>query len=198
MCFFLGAAAAGAAGAAGSMAGIGTAISAITSLATIPLSIMQAQAQQDAQMEAYRREVEHRNKQFEESQKTLNQQVAQQQAALNSERDKAQGEKARAAMDAYAAESRATASAAESGVVGLSVEHMVGSIRGELGRFNSTIDYNAKVAEHNTVNELKMAQRGQQARVNSIPIPVKPKFNMGLEIGSAVLSGLGGFAKAIA
>lgn len=201
MCFFLGAGlaagAAGAATAATSSIGIGTALSAITSLASIPLSIMQSQAQHAAAMAEYNEKVRYRQEQYEQSQKTLNQTVAQQSAALESEKGKAQGELADQAIEAYAAESRATAAAAESGIVGLSVDNLIGDIRGKAGRFKNRVSYNAKVAQYNTENELKMAQRGQQARVNEIPIPVKPRYNAGLEIGAAVVSGLGGFASAI-
>jgi hypothetical protein len=171
-------------------------LAALSAIASTGIGIMQAQAQNDAAQAEYEEKVRFRNEQFVESQKTLNLQVAQQQAALNSETDKAQGEKADVAIEAYQTISRARVSAAESGVVGLSVDNLVSSIKGEAGRFNNRVDYNTKVAGQNADNELKNAKRGAQARLTSIPIPSKPKFNTGLQIGAAVVSGLGQFASA--
>ena len=185
MCLFLGAAA----GAAG--AGMSTAIGAVMGIAQMGLGIMQAQAGQSAAMADYQNKVAYRREQETQAQKTLNLQVAQQQAALESQKGKAQGEKADVAIEGYAAQSRIAASAAESGVVGLSVEALLGDAAGRAGRFNNRVDYNSSVGVANAYNELKMAQRGGGARLAEIPIPVKPRFNMGLEIGSAVLSGLG-------
>ena len=184
MCLFLGAA-------AGAMGGIGTAISAVSTIAGIGMQIMQAGAANQAAQAQYQNEVAHRRQQEVQAQKTLNLQVSQQQMALESEKDKAQGAKAEMAIEGYAAESRAITSAAESGIVGFSLENLIGDIRGRTGRALGKTDYNAAVATANAGNELKMAQRGMGARLAEIPIPVKPRFNMGLEIGSAVVSGLG-------
>lgn len=186
MCLFLGAAA----GAAGAMGGMTTAISGIMGIAQMGIGIMQANAQNQAIAADYQEKVRFRNEQYQQAQKTLNEQVAQQSAALESEKDKAQGEKAEASIRAYAAADRAQTGAAESGIVGLSVDSLVGSIHAEAGRFNNRIDYNAKVAGYNAGNELKMAKRGAQARLAEIPIPAKPKFNTGLQIATAALSGL--------
>lgn len=194
MCLFLGAAAGAAAGAAstGLSAGIGT----IMGVAQMGLGIMAAQQQHAAAMQQYQEQVRFRQEQQVQAQKTLNQQVSQQQAAYTSEIGKAQGEKATAAMDAYAAESRAAAAAAESGVVGMSVQNMIADVRGDAGRFMNTIDYNAEMATWNTKNELKMAQRGAQARVAEIPIPTKPSFGpAAVQMGSAIVSGLGTMMK---
>jgi len=186
MCLFLGAAAGAAAGAA---SGIG-ALSAVMGIAQMGIGIMQAQAQNQAIAADYAEKVRFRNEQYQQAQKTLNEQVAQQSAALESEKGKAQGEKAEAAIKGYAAVSTAQTGAAESGVVGLSVQNLVGSIYAEQGRFNNRVDYNSNVATYNANNELKMAKRGSQARLAEIPIPVKPKFNTGLQIATAALSGL--------
>lgn len=191
MCLF--AAAPAAAAAAGTAASVGssiTALSAIMGMAQFGIGLMQAQAQNAALAADYQEKVRFRNEQYEQAQKTLNEQVAQQQAALESEKDKAQGEKAAAAIEGYAAASRAQVGAAESGVVGLSVDHLIGSIHAEEGRFQNRLDYNAKVGTFNAQNELRMAKRGSQARLAEIPIPVRPKFNTGLQIATAALSGL--------
>jgi len=180
---------AGLAGAAG--AGMSGALGAVMGIAQMGLGIMQAQAGQAAAMADYQNKLQYRREQEKQAQKTLNLQVAQQQAALESQKDKAQGEKADVAIEGYAAQSRIATSAAESGVVGLSVDALLGDAAGRAGRFNNRVDYNAKVGTLNAQNELKMAQRGGGARLAEIPIPVKPRFNMGLEIGAAVLSGLG-------
>jgi hypothetical protein len=166
-------------------------IAALTAVASTGLGIAQASAAAQAQAAEYKNQIQYRQEQETQAQKTLNMQVAMQQAALESEKDKAQGEKADAAIEGYAAVSRAKTGAAESGIVGLSVDHLIGAMQGQTGRFNNRIDYNAKVATQNAGNELKMARRGAQARLAEIPIPVKPRFNMGLEIGSAVVSGIG-------
>ena len=186
MCLFLGAAA----GAAGAAAGGISAISAVMGIAQMGIGIMQAQAQNAAIAADYQEKVRFRNEQYVQAQKTLNEQVAQQSAALESEKNKAQGEKAEAAIKGYAAESRAQTGAAESGTVGLSVDALIGSVRGEQARFTNKVDYNAKVATYNAGNELKMAKRGAQARLAEIPSPAKPKFNTGLQIATAALSGL--------
>lgn len=187
MCFFLPAVGAAAAGAS---AGIGTALSLVSTVAGFGIQIAQASAAQSAAMAEYNNQVEYRRRQEEQAQKTLNLQVAQQQAALESEKGKAQGEKADIAIEGYAAKSRASAAAAESGIVGLSVANLMGDIEGRIARAEGKIDYNAKVGFYNAKNELKMAQRGHGARLAEIPIPVKPRFNMGLEIAAAGVSAL--------
>jgi len=174
----------------GAVGGLAGAMSAITGIASIGVGIMQAQAANQAAAADYQERVRFRNEQFVQAQKTLNEQVSQQAAALESEKGKAQGEKADASIQAYAAESRALTGAAESGVVGLSVNNLVGSLYAENARFQNKIDYNAKTAGYNAANELKMAKRGSQARLAEIPIPAKPRFNTGLQIASATLSGL--------
>jgi len=193
MCLFLPAAAAGAAAttAAASAASSITAMSAIMGVAQFGISMAQSQAQNQALAADYAEKVRFRNEQYKQAQKTLNEQVSQQQAALESQKDKAQGEKADAAIRGYAAASRAQTGAAESGIVGLSVDHLVGSVYAEQGRFANRVDYNSKVATANAGNELRMAQRGAQARLAEIPIPSKPRFNTGLQIATAALSGMG-------
>jgi hypothetical protein len=186
MCLFLGAAAGALGGAAGGI----SALSAVMGIAQMGIGIMQANAQNQAIAADYQEKVRFRNEQYTQAQKTLNEQVAQQSAALESEKAKAQGEKAEASIKGYAAESRAMTGAAESGIVGLSVDALVGSIRSEEARFTNKVDYNSKVAGYNAGNELKMAKRGAQARLAEIPIPAKPKFNTGLQIATAALSGL--------
>ena len=171
-------------------AGMAGAMSAITGIASIGVGIMQAAAANQAAAQQYQDQVRYRQEQEVQAQKTLNEQVSQQQSALESEKGKAQGEMADAAIEAYAAESRAMTGAAESGIVGLSVNNLIGSLRGEQARFNSKVQYNAKVGTQNAENELRMAQRTGRARLAEIPIPTKPKFNSGLQIATAVLSGL--------
>lgn len=178
------------------MGGISSALTAVTSIASIGIGIMQSNAQNQAAAAQYKNQVEYIRRQEEQTQKTLNLQVAEQRAQYNSDLDKAQGEKADAAISAYKAKSKASAAAAESGVVGLSVDNLIGDIEGEAWRYNARNDYNAKVAYQQGNASLKNAQRTGAARIASMEIPVKPKFNTGLQIGSAVLSGLGGLAGA--
>jgi len=168
-----------------------TAMSAVMGIATAGVGIMQSFAQNAAASADYQEKVRFRNEQYVQAQKTLNEQVAQQSMALESEKGKAQGEKAEASIKGYAAVSRAQTGAAESGIVGLSVDALIGSIQGEQARFTNKIDYNSDVATANAGNSLKMAKRGAQARLAEIPIPVKPKFNVGLQIATAALSGFG-------
>ena len=192
MCIFMaaGAAAAGAAGTA--TAGIGSALGMVMGVAQMGIGIMQAQQQQEAAMQQYQEQVRYRNQQAEENQKTLLQQTANQSDAHNSQIAQAQGEKAEASIEGYAAESRASAAAAESGIVGLSVKNLMADIRGKEGRFQSKIDYNSKVAYHNNMGELKMAQRGAQARFHEIPIPQKPSSGpFMLQAASSIVSGVG-------
>jgi len=179
----------------GAAAGAGSALSAITTVASIGIGIAQAMAANAAAQAEYQNQVQWRKQQEIQAQKTLNLQVAQQQQALESQKDKAQGAKAEYAIEGYAAKSRAQAISAESGVVGLSVDNLIGDITARTARATGKIDYNAAVAGVNANNELKMAQRGLGARLAEIPIPVKPKFNMGLAIASNVVSGLSGLAK---
>lgn len=190
MCVIAGAAAAGA------MGGLSGAMTAITSIAGIGMSIMQANAQNQAAAAQYRNQVEYIKRQEVQTQKTLNQQVAQQALQSQSDTAKLQGEKADTSIRAYKAASRASAAAAESGVVGLSVDNLIGDIWGEAGRHENRIDYNAKVGRGQANMQLKMAQRSGAARIASMEIPVRPKFNTGLQVGSAVLSGLSGLAGA--
>lgn len=188
----MGAAAAG----AGAMGGLSGVMTAVTSIAGIGMSIMQANAQNQAAAAQYRNQVEYIKRQEIQTQKTLNLQVAEQRAQYNSDIAKAQGEKAETRIRAYKAESRASAAAAESGVTGLSVDNLIGDIWGEAGRFENKVDFNAKVAHQQGSSSLKNAQRQGAARIASMEIPVRPKFNTGLQVGSAVLSGLGGLAGA--
>ena len=187
---------AGAAAGAGMMGGMSAALTAVTSIAGIGMSIMQANAQNQAAAAQYKNQVEYIKRQEVQTQKTLNLQVAEQRAQYNSDLDKAQGEKADVAINAYKQKSKASAAAAESGVVGLSVDNLSGDIEGEAWRYNARNDYNAKIAHQQGTASLKNAQRTGAARIASMEIPVKPKFNTGLQIGSAVLSGLGGLAGA--
>ena len=87
--------------------------------------------------------------------------------------------------------------AAESGVVGLSVANLEGSIQGELGRFNASVDYNSEMAGQNAQNAVEMARLGYSADVTRIPIPVRPANTSGLQIAGSVLTGVTGFAKAL-
>lgn len=182
MCFFA---------AAGAAAGIGSAMTAISTVASIGIGIMQAAAAQQAAMADYQNKLQYRKEQETQNQKTLNQQVAQQQAALESQKDKAQGELADAAIQGAARESTAKVATAEAGVVGLSVDNLLGAIKGEEGRFKNRLSYNAKVGQFNAENELKMAQRGAQARLAEIPIPVKPVNTFGIDALGAIVGGLG-------
>lgn len=192
MCVMLGAAA-GAGAMGGAMSGVMTAV---TSIAGIGMSIMQANAQNQAAAAQYKNQVEYIKRQEVQTQKTLNQQVAQQQMQNQSDTEKLQGEKADTSIKAYKAASRASAAAAESGVVGLSVDNLIGDIWGEAGRYNAKVDHAAKVGRTQAQMNLKGQQRGGAARIASMEIPVKPKFNTGLQIGTAVLGGIQGLAGA--
>jgi hypothetical protein len=176
-------------------AGIGAGLSALTTVASMGIGIMQAMAQQSAANAQYQQQLQYRKDQEVQAQKTLNAQVAQQSASLESQKDKAQGAKADAAIQTYAAMSRASTGSAEAGVVGLSVDNLLGAVQGEGGRTQNRIDYNSKVAQYNTENELKIAQRGGTARLHEIPIPVKPANTFGIDALSSVVSGLGQLAK---
>lgn len=179
----------------GAAAGAGSALTAISTVASIGIGIAQAMASNAAAQAEYENQMQYRKQQETQAQKTLNLQVAQQQQALESAKDKAQGAKAEYAIEGYAAKSRAQAASAESGVVGLSVDNLIGDITGRTARATGKIDYNAAVAGVNAGNELKMAQRGLGAKLADIPIPVKPKFNVGLQVASNVVSGLGNLGK---
>lgn len=190
MCVIAGAAAAGA------MGGLSGAMTAITSIAGIGMSIMQSNAQNQAAAAQYRNQVEYIQRQEVQTQKTLNQQVAQQQMQTLSDTQKLQGEKADTSIKAYKAASRASAAAAESGVTGLSVDNLIGDIWGEAARHENRVNFNANVGRTQGEMSLKMAQRQGAARIAAMEIPVRPKFNTGLQIGSAVLGGLSGLAGA--
>lgn len=128
------------------------------------------------QQQQYAAQVENIHRQETQAQKTLNLQWSQQKGALESERDKAQAAKADASIAGNAAAGKAIAQSAESGVVGLSVGNLLGSIEGETNRYNGQIDSNARVGTANANAAMKMAQRGGAARLASIPIPTKPSF----------------------
>lgn len=181
--------------AAGIAGGIGSALSAISTVASIGIGIMQASAQQQAANAQYQQQMQYRKDQEVQAQKTLNAQVAQQNMSLESEKDKAQGAKADAAIKTYAAISRASTGSAEAGITGLSVDNLLGAVEGEGGRTQSRIDYNSKMAIANTDNELKIAQRGGTARLHEIPIPIKPANTFGIDALSSVVSGIGQLAK---
>lgn len=185
MCLF----AAGAA--AGIGAGMSSALGGFMAIAQIGLGIAQSMAANSAAQAQYQQQVQFRKEQERQAQKTLNLQVAQQQAALESEKDKAQGALADAAIDTRRKESLATTMAAESGVVGLSVDSLKGAILGEGGRYKNRIAYNSKVGTFNAENELKMAQRGHGARLAEIPIPIKPRSTLAIDALGAVVGGLG-------
>lgn len=197
MCIFLGAAAGAAGASAGAAsAGIGSALSAFSTIASMGLGIAQAMASQQAANAQYESQMEFRRQQEIQAQKTLNMQVAQQAMALESEKGKAQGEKADIAIAAYEAASRATASAAEAGVVGVSLGNILGNIDAKQARGEGKIDYNSQVAYYNAENELKMAQRGHGARLAEIPIPQKPSFlPTAISIGSSIVGAAGQFGK---
>lgn len=182
MCIFaLGAAGAAAGGAASMSTGLG-----------MMLSIAQAAVGYMGAMQQYNAQIAHMKKQEIQAQKTLNLQVSQQQAALESEKDKAQGALADAAIEVNAKQSTAGTMAAESGIVGISVDNLKGAILGEGGRYKQRIMYNSEVAQMNAENELKMAQRGAAARLAEIPIPTKPSFlPFAVQGLSGIVSGMG-------
>lgn len=170
-------------------------VMAIATIASIGVGIAQAAAAQSAAMADYQNKLQYRKEQEVQNQKTLNQQVANMQAHAESNKDKVQGEMAEGSIATYAKVSTAQTMREESGASGgLSTAHLLGAIRGEGATFNSRLLYNAKADMYNNQNELKMAQRGAQARLAEIPIPVKPTNTFGLDALSAVASGLGQYA----
>lgn len=195
MCVFT-AAAVGAASAAGASATAASSIGTFMSIAQAGLGIMGAMASRQAQMAEYNEQVRFKMEQAKQAQETLNQQVAQQQQAIQSDLGKVQGEGAEVSIDAYSAQSRAAAAAAESGIVGLSVDNLIGSVEGKKGRYLNRMSYNANMGQANAENSLKMAQRGAQSTVASIPNPTKPSFAPTLvSIGSSIVGGIGGAYK---
>lgn len=182
MCIMAAGALAGAAG--GAMGGLG-------SMLQIGFSVMGQVMQYQGQMAQYNEQMRHRAEQAKQAQETLNQQVTQQQASYESELNKTQQEKFKVTKAALVATSRASASAAESGVTGLSVSNLLGEI--EMGReeFLAEANYNTEIADKNVNNELKMARRGAEARVASIPIPTRPSFAAtAIGIGQSIVSGM--------
>jgi len=129
-----------------------------------------------AQRQQYSAAMDHRAEQAKQAQETLNQTVNQHQMQYASEVNKAQQEKFKVARASLSARSSASASAAESGVAGLSVNNLLGEVNLEEGMFTAEVDYNTEVMGNTTKNRLKMAERGAQAQLASIPIPEAPSF----------------------
>jgi hypothetical protein len=183
MCVFA-AAAAGAAGAAG---GMGAALQ----IAQVGLGIAGSLMQYQGQMQAYKAQMEYRRQQAIENQKTLNMQVAQSQQQYESELNKTQQEKFKVTRDALKAQSTAAVAGAEQGVSGLSLQNISGEIAFEEGMFTGETGYNERVLYADSMNRLKMNERGQQANLASIPIPERPSFGPTLvNIGTNIVGGL--------
>jgi hypothetical protein len=175
---------AAAGGAAGGGMGLG-------SILNIGMSVMGSMMEYSGQMQQYNAQMQHRAEQAKQAQETLNQQVYQQQGQYESELNKAQQEKFKVTRKAMGAASRASASAAESGIAGLSVQNLLGEVGFEHGSFMGELNYNTTVNTKKANNELKMAERGATARLASIPIPTKPSFGPTLvNIGSSIVGGL--------
>lgn len=168
-------------------------VMAITAIASIGLGIAQAAAQQQAAMADYENKLQYRKEQEVQNQKTLNQQVANMQAHAERNKDIVQSKMAENEIDTYRRLSTEQTYSAEAGRTGLSVAALRGAIAGEGATFNSRLLYNAKADQYNNENELKMAQRGAQARLAEIPIPVKPTNTFGIDALSAVVSGVSGY-----
>lgn len=161
------------------------------SIAQVGLGIAGSLMQYQGQMAAYQEQLRFRAEQEKQAQETLLQQAAQQDQQTESELNKVQNEKFEATRTSMQAASRATAAAAESGVTGLSVANLMGSNSFEENLFTGKLDYNTEVYHKQSRNSLRMAQRGAEARVASIPIPTKPSFGPTLiNIGSNIVGGL--------
>lgn len=177
---------AGLAGAAGA-GGMG-----LGSMLQIGFSVMGSIMEYSGQMQQYQEQMRHRAEQAKQAQETLNQQVYQQQGQYESELNKAQQENFKVTRKALSASSTASASAAESGITGLSVANLLGEVAFEEGMFAGEMSYNTENTTRKAKNELKMAERGATARLASIPIPTKPSFGPTLvNIGSSIVSGIG-------
>lgn len=184
----------GGAAAAGAAAATGAATAGFSGMQflQIGLGVMGAISSYQAQMAQYREQVRFRNEQAKQAQKTLNQTVAQQQTQRESQLNKAQQEGFKAARIGMVKKAQASAAAAESGAFGLSTAHLLSDYDRQVGEFGAELNYNSDVQYKDTKNQLRMAERGAQARLASIPIPTKPSFlPTMIEIGGSILGGLG-------
>lgn len=168
-------------------------VMAITAIASIGLGIAQAAAQQQAAMADYQNKVQYRKEQEIQNQKTLNQQVANMQQHAESQTQKTSGAMFEERVKTARLASTASVASIESGRTGLSTAALLGSIKGEGARAEGTLRYNASVADAENNLQLKMAQRGAQARLAEIPIPVKPRNTFGIDALSAVVGGVSSY-----
>lgn len=79
-------------------------------------------------------------------------------------------------MAAAQAASTVEVAAAEGGVSGLSVEHVLRDIYAQQGRNEAALDANQRMSRDYLMGEKKSAEAGGQGQINAVPIPEKPSF----------------------
>lgn len=96
-------------------------------------------------------------------------------------------------IQALRASSTAETAAGEAGVVGLSVDHLLGDIMGRQGRFTDSVNQNYEMSHDSLLGQEEGIQANAQSKINSVP-----KGNIlatGLQIASSGVSAASGYFK---
>lgn len=96
---------------------------------------------------------------------------------INQEREAAVQKKREVDQEALAARSKARASAADSGVSGLSVDALIQDFNMQEADYDRSVDENFSMTEEYLRGEMDAQQDQAVARMNSVPDPVKPDFS---------------------
>lgn len=103
-------------------------------------------------------------------------------------------QKTEAEINAMKARSTTTVAAGEAGVVGLSVDHLLGDYYAREGRFNESVDTNLDMQNSAMVGQMQAEKAGAQNQINSVAKPQKPSFlDAGLRILGGAASAAGGY-----
>lgn len=94
---------------------------------------------------------------------------------------------------ALRAGSTAETSAGEAGVVGLSVDHLLGDIQGRQGRFTDSVNQNFEMSRDSLLGQEETVRASGQSKINAVP---RGNFDaMLLNVASSAVSSASGYFK---
>lgn len=94
---------------------------------------------------------------------------------------------------ALRASSTAETAAGEAGVVGLSVDHLLGDIQGRQGRFTDSVNQNFEMQRDGLLGQEESVRAQGQSRINAVP--KGDPMQLALGVAGAGLSAAGGYFK---
>lgn len=168
-----------------SIAMAGFAVSAASSVA----GFAGQQAQYEIQQQQYEQNKANAIAAFQDKQVAYNTRIEQEQQATANNKFNTQ-------LQAQAAESKAIASAGESGVSGTSVDQLIGDIQGRVSRYDANADTNLGWTTAQLQSEKTAAGDQAVSQINSVSPGVAPNFlDAGLRIAGGGLTAYNSYAQ---